>query len=151
MLAVESGGPGFGFNRGFGTQANQRAVPTQFAPKRLPVDYEEFLVHSPLEGEAYQCRFHTLVTGISLRHSDTVDVKFLVNGTGVVLALPHAAFAEYRRKTGRALTDRDAIQIAGLALKELLERGERVDTPLLTLSGEQTLELAEQIHSAAFQ
>ena len=115
------------------------------------MDYEEFLVRSPLGEKAYQCRFHTVMTGISLRHSDTVDVKFLVNGKGVVLALPHVAFAEYRRKTGRALTDRDAIQIASLALKELLQRGERADTPLLTLSSEQTLELAEQIHSAASQ
>ena len=115
------------------------------------MNYAEFAVRSPLDGTAYQCRFHTLVTGISLRHSDTVDVKFLVNGTGVVLALPHAAFAEYRRKTGRALTDRDAIWVAALALKELLERGERVDVPVLTLSGGQTLELAEQIHSAASQ
>lgn len=115
------------------------------------MNYAEFEVHSPLDGKAYQCRFHTLMTGISLRHSDTVDVKFLANGVGVVLALPHAALAEYRRKAGHALTDRDAIRIAGLALKQLFERGERVDAPLLTLSPEQTLELAEQVHATAFR
>ncbi|OFV99424.1 MAG: hypothetical protein A3H28_03225 [Acidobacteria bacterium RIFCSPLOWO2_02_FULL_61_28] len=109
----------------------------------------EFEVHSPLDGKTVQCRFHTLVTGISLRHSDTVDVEFLVNGTGVVLALPHAAFAEYRQRTGCSLTDEDAIRMAGLALKQLLEQGERLDPPLLTLSPEQTLELAGQLHSGA--
>ena len=109
----------------------------------------EFEVHSPLDGKTVQCRFHTLVAGISLRHSDTVDVEFLVNGSGVVLALPHAAFAEYRQRTGCSLTDEDAIRMAGLALKQLLEQGERLDPPLLTLSPEQTLELAAQLHPAA--
>ncbi|MGH9783767.1 MAG: hypothetical protein ACRD88_06235 [Terriglobia bacterium] len=107
------------------------------------MDFEEFQVRSPLDQKTYHCRFHTLTTGISLRHSDTVDVQFLLNGSPIVLALPHAAFAEYRRKAGRALTDRDAVRIAGLALQHLLERGERLDTPLLTLSSEQTVRLAE--------
>ena len=107
-------------------------------------DWREFEVPSPLGGKVHICRFHTLVTGISPRHSDTVDVKFLVNGSPVVLALPHAAFAEHLRNTGLSLTDQDAIRIAGISLKKLLERGERVDTPLLTLSVQQTLELAER-------
>ena len=107
------------------------------------MQWANFEIPSPLGGKLYRCRFHTLVTGISPRHSDTVDVKFLVNGAPVVLALPHAAFAEYRRKTGRPLTDQDAVRIAGLSLKQWLERGERVDVPLLTLTPQQTLELAE--------
>jgi hypothetical protein len=105
-------------------------------------EWNNFEVSSPLDGKVYRCRFHTLATGISLRHSDTVDVKFLVNGAAVVLALPHAAFAERIQKTGQPLTDQDAVRIAGLSLKRLLERGERVETPLLTLSPQQTLELA---------
>jgi len=113
------------------------------------MDSEEFQVRSPLDQKTYHCRFHTLTTGISLRHSDTVDVKFLLNGTPIVLALPHAAFAEYRRTAGRALTDGDAVRIAGLALKHLLESGERLDTPLLTLSHEQTLEFAERVTGSA--
>ena len=117
------------------------------------MENEEFQVRSPLDQTAYQCRFHTLATGISPRHSDTVDVKFLVNGKGIVLALPHAAFASYRQKTGRALTDQDAIRMAARALQQLLERGEAVEAGLLTLSPAQTVELAdelaEQLHSAA--
>ena len=107
-------------------------------------DWNDFEVHSPLGRKVYLCRFHTLVTGISPRHSDTVDVKFLVNGSPVVLALPHAAFAEHLRKTGLPLTDQDAVRIAGISLQRMLERGEPVDTPLLTLSAQQTLELAEK-------
>ena len=111
------------------------------------MDHEEFSVISPLDGKTYQCRFHTLATGIAPRHSDTVDVKFLVNGKGVVIALPHSAFAEYRRRTGRGFTDADAIRIAALFLKELLERGERVEAPFLTPSPQQALELAQKIPS----
>ena len=108
------------------------------------MDYE-FEVRSALDQTTYACRFHTLTTGISPRHSDTVDVKFLLNGAPIVVALPHAAFAEYRRTRGRALTDQDAVQMAELALKRLLERGERLDMPLLTLSPQQTLEMAERV------
>lgn len=111
------------------------------------MDYKEFSVNSPLDGKNYHCRFYTLVTGIAPRHSDTVDVKFLVNGRGLVIALPHSAFAEYRRRTGRGFTDADAIRIAALFLKELLERAERMENPLLTLSPQQAWELAQKIPS----
>ncbi|MCH7477711.1 MAG: hypothetical protein IIA14_06380 [SAR324 cluster bacterium] len=106
--------------------------------------YEEFSASSPAGGKTYHCRFSTLMTGISLRHSDTVDVKFLVDGKGVVIALPHSAFAEHERRTGRALTDAMAIQMAGLFLKELLEKGEAVEEPFLTPAPKRAIELAGQ-------
>jgi hypothetical protein len=111
------------------------------------MQWRDFEVSSPLDGKLYRCRFHSLITGISPRHSDTIDVKFLVNGAPVVLALPHVAFAEYRAKVGRGLTDEDAVRIAALSLKQVLERGERLDErldqPLLTLTPQQTLNLAQ--------
>lgn len=112
------------------------------------MNYEDFAVSSSLDGTNYHCRFHTLTTGISPRHSDTVDVKFLVNGRGVVIALPHAALAEHRRRTGRSLTDADVIQLAGLCLKELLDKGEWTEEPLVTVSLQETLERAETLHAS---
>ena len=112
------------------------------------MDFQEFEVASSLGRKSYHCRFYTLITGIAPRHSDTVDVKFLVNGKGVVVALPHTAWAEVQRRTGHPLTDSDAIQIAGLFLKELLERGEPIEEPFLTTTVQQTLDLAERIHSS---
>ena len=109
--------------------------------------YEAFSVSTLADGKAYDCRFHTLTTGISPRHSDTVDVKFLVNGKGIVIALAHSAFALCQQRTGRALTDADAIQMAALFLKNLLKRGERVEEPIVQLTTEQTLELAREVHS----
>jgi hypothetical protein len=111
--------------------------------------FEEFTVSGPAPGtpdrNQFHCRFDTLTTAISTRHSDTVDVKFLVNGKGVVIALAHAGFARFRESTGRALTDSEAVQMAGLFLKGLLERGERVEDPILPVSTEETLELARQV------
>ena len=114
----------------------------------LLMDSQEFEVTSSLDRKSYRCRFYTLITGIATRHSDTVDVKFLVNGKGVVIALPHTAWVEHQQRTGHPLTDSDAIQIAGLFLKELLERGEPIEEPFLTPTVQQTLDLAARIHSS---
>jgi len=115
----------------------------------LLMTFEEFTVSAPAPGapdrQQFRCRFDTLTTAISTRHSDTVDVKFLVNGKGIVIALAHAGFARFRESTGRALTDGEAVQMAGLFLKRLLERGERVEDPILPVSPEETLELSRQI------
>jgi len=112
------------------------------------MSYEEFSVVSGVDGKRYDCRFYTLMTAISPRHSDTVDVKFLVNGKPVVMALPHTAFAEYRHRTGSPLTDVKAIQIAGLFLKERLEKEGLEEDRLLAPSTQQTLDLAAAIQSA---
>ena len=112
------------------------------------MDSLEFEVTSSLDSNRYRCRFYTLITGIATRHSDTVDVKFLVNGKGTVIALPHPAWAEQQRRTGHSLTDSDAIQIAGLFLKELLERGEPIEGPFLSPTVQRTLDLAQRIHSS---
>ena len=109
------------------------------------MEYEDFSVSSQLDGKVYRCRFRHLRTGISLRHSDTVDVQFLVNGKGITIALPHAAFADRRMQTGIGPTDRDAIEIAGLALNDILERGEWTEAPLLALSPEETMAVIRRI------
>ncbi len=113
------------------------------------MSYEEFSVRSPVGAQTYHCQFHTLTTGISPRHSDTVDVKFLVNGKGVVIALPHTAFVEHQRRTSLSLGDANAIQIAGCFLRELLEKGESIEDRPLVLTTDETLRLAERLRSPA--
>jgi hypothetical protein len=112
--------------------------------------YDDFTVTSPLDGATYHCRFHNLMTGIAPRHSDSVDVRFLVNGKPFAVALAHAAFAIFQQRTGRKLTDTDSIQMAGLFLKGLLERDVRLEDTFLPVSVDQTLVLAQQIRSVAF-
>ena len=116
----------------------------------MAMAYEDFSVTSPPDGALYHCRFRNIMTGIAPRHSDSVDVCFLVNGKAVFVALAHPAFAIFKQRTGRALTDFDSIQMAGLFLKGLLERGERPEETYVPVSVDQTLELAQQVRSVAF-
>jgi len=98
------------------------------------MNYREFKTQSTLTGQDYQCRFVYLQTAISLRHSDTVDVKFRVNGEGVVVALPHTAWVEYQNRAKQPLTDERAARVAAGILRESLERGD--DVELLELNPE---------------
>ena len=109
------------------------------------MNYEEFSVVSGTGGQRYDCRFYKLITAISLRHSDTVDVQFLVNGQKATVSLPHEAFAQYRERAGRPLTDAEAIQTAGLFLKGILEKEGWEENRLLLPSTKETLALAGMI------
>ncbi|MGH9535673.1 MAG: hypothetical protein ACRD2E_12535 [Terriglobales bacterium] len=89
--------------------------------------YEDFHAGDPLTGREYHCLFQCLITGIATRHSDTVDVKFLVNGAPMWLGLPHPAWIEFRQRSGHSITDRMAVDLAGLYLKQTIESGMGVD------------------------
>jgi len=107
------------------------------------MNYKTLDCVSQVDGTVYHCHFVYLQTAISLRHSDTVDVRYLVNGKRITVALPHAAFVEFARRTGRTLTDDEAGAIAASYLKEVLESGGEVED--LTVPAERVLELAFQI------
>lgn len=80
-----------------------------------------FDVPSKLTDQVYHCRFSHMWNGIATRHADTIDTKFFVDGRGVVVGLAHTAFFDFRARTGRDLTDREASYIAAEYLRERLE------------------------------
>jgi hypothetical protein len=80
-----------------------------------------FDVPSKLTDHVYHCRFSHMWNGIATRHSDTIDSKFFVDGRAVVIGLAHTAFADFRARTGRNLSDREASYIAAEFLQERLE------------------------------
>jgi len=80
-----------------------------------------FDVPSKLTDQVYHCRFSHMWNGIATRHADTIDTKFFVDGRGVVVGLAHTAFYDFRARTGRDLTDREASYIAAEYLRERLE------------------------------
>jgi hypothetical protein len=51
-----------------------------------------------------------------------MDCKFFVDGKGVVLGLAHPGFVEFRARSGRNLSDREASYIAAEYLRERLEQ-----------------------------
>jgi hypothetical protein len=102
-----------------------------------------FEVTSKLSGHVYQCRFSHMWNGIATRHSDTIDVKFFVDGGAVVVGLAHTAFVKFRDRSGRDLTDREASFVAAEYLRERLE--EEDERPLYDVAHDDVLRLIAQV------
>ena len=85
------------------------------------------------------CVYQAMIVAIATRHADAVDIKFLVDGRRVWVALPHPAWVEYKKRTGKAITDSLAQEIAGHYLKTALEAGEGVGREMYSLTVEETL------------
>jgi len=85
------------------------------------------------------CLYEALIVGIATRHADAVDIKFLVDGRPVWVALPHPAWVEYKKRTGTLITDALAKEIAGHFIKTGLESGEGVGKEIYSLTVEETL------------
>jgi hypothetical protein len=90
-------------------------------------------------GRTWEVEFKWHQTGISIRHADTVDVKFLLWTEGEpkqekVIALPHPALLELSKLTAHDVTDPWVMQLAGTHLKEMARTFEDWDKSLITLS-----------------
>ena len=98
-----------------------------------------FEVTSKLSGHIYDCRFSHIWNAIATRHSDTIDAKFDVDSVGRIVGLAHTAFVDFREKTGRDLTDREASFIAAEYLRERLE--EEDERPLYDVTHDEVTRL----------
>ncbi|HEY1657065.1 MAG TPA: hypothetical protein VGG14_01855 [Candidatus Sulfotelmatobacter sp.] len=91
------------------------------------------------------CLYQALIVAIATRHADAVDIKFLVDGKTVWVALPHPAWVEYKKQTGKSITDALAVEIAGHYLKTALESGEGLGREMYSLTIEETLSHLEAV------
>ena len=91
------------------------------------------------------CIYQALIVAIATRHADAVDIKFLVDGRPVWVALPLPAWVEYKKRTGKTITDPLAIEIAGHYLKVALETGEGVGREMYSLTVDETLKHLEAV------
>lgn len=85
------------------------------------------------------CVYQAMIVAIATRHADAVDIKFLVDGRRVWVALPHPAWVEYKKRTGKVITDSLAQEIAGHYLKTALEAGEGMGREMYSLTVDETL------------
>lgn len=89
-------------------------------------------------GRTWRVEFRWLQTAISIRHSDSVDVKFqITNGNNVqekVIALMLPALMALSKKAGRPITDPWCMKLAALHLKHMIETDEDMDKTLVTAS-----------------
>ncbi|HEY3454849.1 MAG TPA: hypothetical protein VGK64_09630 [Bryobacteraceae bacterium] len=102
-------------------------------------------------GRMWRVQFRWLQTGISIRHADTVDVKFFVTPEGgepeeKIIALPHAALLEITKEKGQKLSDPLCLRLAAAHLKHMIETSEDMDKVLVTVSRGDLLELDQQLH-----
>ncbi|MGA8300086.1 MAG: hypothetical protein WCB53_21075 [Terriglobales bacterium] len=93
--------------------------------------------------------YQALIVAIATRHADAVDIKFLVDGRPVWVALPHPAWGEYKNRTGKMITDPLAIEIAGHFLKTALESGEGLGREMYSLTVAETLKHLDAVASEA--
>jgi len=102
--------------------------------------YKDFHAVDRWTKKEVHCMYQALIVAIATRHADAVDIKFLVDGRPVWIALQHPAWLEYQKRTGKLITDPLAVEIAGHYLKLALESGEGVGQEMYSLTVAQTLQ-----------
>jgi hypothetical protein len=90
-------------------------------------------------GRKFQILFKWMQTAISIRHADTVDVKFILvdeNGgrTEKTIALPHADLFRVASEVGRKVDDPWCSRLGALHLRRLVETGEDMEKDLVTVA-----------------
>jgi hypothetical protein len=99
-------------------------------------DVRRFDVTDPF-GRTWNVIFLWHQTGISIRHADTVDVKFQIHSGDEhlekVIALNHPELLAISQKQGRPLTDSWCMKLAALHIKRMIETWEDMDKTLVTV------------------
>jgi hypothetical protein len=103
-------------------------------------------------GRMWQVQFRWLQTGISIRHADTVDVKFFIrsqNGatSEKIVALPHEPLLRVCADRNRKASDAYCMRIAAAHLKYMIETTADMDKTLVTLSPEELAAYDSQLNS----
>ncbi|MGB8064087.1 MAG: hypothetical protein WCF26_19505, partial [Candidatus Sulfotelmatobacter sp.] len=101
--------------------------------------FENFTAIDRWTKKQVHCVYQSQIVAIATRHADAVDYKFLVDGRTVWVALPHPAWVEYKKRTGKMITDALGVEIAGHYLKSALEAGEGIGREMYSLTVEETL------------
>ena len=102
-------------------------------------------------GQTWNVQFRWLQTAISIRHADTVDVKFLVtppegDAQEKVIALPNPALLQLTEQRHRKLTDTYCRRVAAAHLRRMIETSEDMDKTLVTVSPQELSAYDQQLH-----
>jgi hypothetical protein len=116
----------------------------------MPVNSRRFEAGPDPFGRIWQVEFRWLQTAISIRHADTVDVKFVVWTDGEerqerVVALPHADLLALSQEASHPLTDPWCMKLAATHLKRMFESGEDLEKVLVTLSAADLTSAAQNL------
>jgi hypothetical protein len=103
------------------------------------LNYRQFDAGPDPFGRKFHVYFKWLQTAISLRHADTVDVRFVLEEEGgpsteKTIAIQHADLVRLERESGRKIDDPWCSRLAALHLLHLIATGEDVEKDLVTIS-----------------
>ena len=126
------------------------------------LNFREFEAGPDPFGRKFRVLFKWLQTAISLRHADTVDVKFILEDEQTrrvdkTIALPHAELVRISRGApsgpGRPMDDPWCARLAALHLLHLVDTGEDMEKDVVAVTpaalARYARELARQETSAA--
>jgi hypothetical protein len=117
--------------------------------------YRKFQAGPDPFGRIWDVEFQWLQTAISIRHSDSVDVKFVIWTSGVsndaepkqerVIALMHPDLLEVTNQVNHNLTDAFCGKLAAMHLAKMITTFEDMDKTLVTVSKSEMLAYAEEL------
>jgi hypothetical protein len=100
-------------------------------------NFRHFRLEPDPAGRTWQVDFLWLQTAVSIRHSDSVDVKFLLTSGDAriekVVSLRHPDLVELSRTAGRPLTDSWCMTLAARHLAKMVETGDDFEKALATV------------------
>ncbi|MBC8166908.1 MAG: hypothetical protein H7Y20_13695 [Bryobacteraceae bacterium] len=112
-------------------------------------NYRRFEAGPDPFGRTWTVEFRWLQVAISIRHSDTIDVKFqLRQGEDTeekVIALPHPDLVAVSKNLGRPLTDPWCMKVAAIHLREMIVMDSDMDKDLITVTAEDLLRHANNL------
>ncbi|MCC6861965.1 MAG: hypothetical protein IT158_25560 [Bryobacterales bacterium] len=115
-------------------------------------DFREFEAGPDPFGRTWRVRFKWQQNGITLRHADTVDVKFVIETEGAsrekVIALPHPELLRRAAETGRRMNDAWCSRLAALHLKHMIESGEDLEKDLVTVQPQDLARHDQELEAA---
>lgn len=111
-------------------------------------NFRHFKAGPDLSGRVWQVDLLWIQNAIAIRHSDSVDVKFLLTcGEEIlerVVSLRHKDLLELSSRSGRPLTDAWCMSLAARHLRRMVETGEDFEKSLVTVSPAELEEYATE-------
>lgn len=115
----------------------------------LMENFRDFTAGADPFGRTWHANFKYLQTGISIRHSDSVDVCFILDSgeehLRKVVVMQNADLRAYSKRTGRPIDDPLCSRIALCKLKHAVETAEDLEKEYLPVTAREIEEYGSKI------
>ena len=112
-------------------------------------NFREFDAGPDPFGATWHVRFKWLQTAISIRHSNSVDVKFLLESgqesQQKTISMPLPELLDVSQKTGTPMSDPWCARLAASHLQYLVQSGEDMEKDLVTISAKELAAYDKQV------